>query len=345
MLDFLVMGIKIFGLCSFFGVVILIPISTTTGNFTNPELNDVDHMSMAVVKDSSGYLIPYLIFTYIFTFIAWYFLQQNYDSYIYKRAKYILHRSNSLVCRSIIITGLPTYLRTDKELAEYIEKYVNVGRVESCHIVRHVRNLGKLTQKRAYYLTQLERYYAIYLGNPSYIKDYDPDKIMEISNQQSQRRSSLPQIITNDIKNDSNNDGNNGNSNDVNNKSWDENSNDPSLTLRKNRIDSNNNNSNKILSSDLSSSQPTDSKHTNSISTRSRPQIKTGFLGLWGEKVDAIDYYTKLFNEYDLKTIKSRESSEYDMTSVGFVTFEEMSSAVNIMLFIFLNNERKKKKK
>ncbi|CAO3630309.1 unnamed protein product [Cunninghamella blakesleeana] len=348
MLDFLAMGIKIFGICSFFGVVVLIPISATTGNFTDSSLGDVDHMSMAVVKNSSGYLIPYLIFTYIFTFITWYFLQQNYDTYIYKRAKYILHRSNSLVCKSIIITGLPIYLRTDRDLAEYIEKYVKVGRVESCHIIRHVHNLGKITKTRAYYLKQLERYYAIYLGNPSYIKDYDPDKIMEASSQNLQRRSSLPQIITSDnmnkmdnINNNKSKDDSNTNNNDLNNKLWDENTNDPSLTLRKNRIDSNNaignnnknninniSNNEKVVSSDALSSQPTGPDNVTISTTRVRPQVKSGFLGLWGEKVDAIDHYTKLFNEYDLKTIKARESSEYDMTSVAFVTFEEMSSAL-----------------
>lgn len=334
MLDFIVMAIKIFGCCSFFGVIVLIPISTTTGNFTDPDISPVDHMSMAVIEDSSPYLIPYLVFTYLFTFIAWFFLQQNYNSYIYKRANYILQRSSSLVCRSIIITGLPTYLRTDRDLAEYFEKYVGVGRVESCHINRHVHDLGKIIQKRSYYLSKLERYYAIYLGNPSLIKDYDPDQIMEESLQQLQRRSSVPYVHLESSK-DQDHINNNNNNNQLNGN-WDEFANEKPLTQRRNRIRSNNdttNNSNKL--SDDPNLEQAVSNSTKQKTARMRPQVKTGFLGLWGEKVDAIDYYTQLFNEYDLMAIKARESPEFDMTNVGFVTFEDMSSAVNSELYYY----------
>ncbi|CAG8522677.1 3828_t:CDS:10 [Paraglomus occultum] len=57
-----------------------------------------------------------------------------------------------------------------------------------------------------------------------------------------------------------------------------------------------------------------------------RPTVKTGFLGLFGEKVDAIDYYYDQFEYYD-NLVKQGRRSAYVPTSVGFVTFANMSSA------------------
>ncbi|KAI8097594.1 uncharacterized protein BX664DRAFT_293215 [Halteromyces radiatus] len=254
MLDFILMALKIFSCCSFFGVVVLIPISTTVGNFTDPLVTSVDRLSITVIDESSSYLVAYLIFTYFFTFIAWFFLQQNYDSYIYMRARYLLQLSRSLVCRSIIVTGLPDELRTDQALADYFES-LGVGLVVSCHVVRHVKGLGHILRLRANNLDKLESSYVEYLGNPcQYINDH-PDYISHharcITQEDNERQQQQQQ-----------------------------------------------------------------------------QQQLNGFLGLCGPKVDAIDYYTKEFDKWDKLALEARGSPNFDMTSVGFVTFEKMKSAL-----------------
>jgi hypothetical protein len=64
-----------------------------------------------------------------------------------------------------------------------------------------------------------------------------------------------------------------------------------------------------------------------------RPTVRIGGLfGLFGQKVDAIEYYTKLFDDLDKTVIEQRRSPSFEMTNVAFITFEQMSSAVSDML-------------
>lgn len=322
MLDFIVMGVKIFSLCSFFGVVVLIPISTTTGNFTDPLLNPVDHLSITVVNESSPYLIAYLFFTYFFTFVTWFFLQQNYHSYIYMRARYLLQLSSSLVCRSVVVTGLPEELRTDESLADYFEN-LGVGMVVSCHIVRHVKKLGHILRERARALDKLEAAYAKYWGNPCTIDNYNPDLILQetqrihtqkiLAEQQQERhehiehqdRSSVSSITDETIE--------------------------EYLPRRTNKVSSIKNSGNKNSVINVNGQHANEHSSTAIMVPGRRPHVRLGFLGLYGEKVDAIDHYSKVFDHWDKKAIDARASPEFDMTSVGFVTFEKMGSAVSEM--------------
>ncbi|KAI8381462.1 uncharacterized protein BYT42DRAFT_613238 [Radiomyces spectabilis] len=276
LLQFVVMCIKLFGLCAAFGLVVLIPISATTGNFTDTSITGIDKLSITVIDESSPYLIAYLIFTYFFCFTAFFFLHQSYSDYVYMRARYLLRLSKTLSCRSVIVTGIPKTLRSDQDLADYYEN-LGIGNVETCHVVRHVRNLGKLLKKRASALQHLERAYAQYWGNPCRIPDYDPDRILE----------------------------------------------DAQLLQRVDKLSEQSDyyNNNATFLSGLIS--PPSRKRE-----KRRPQVRTGFLGLFGPKVDAIEYYTELFDELDQKVTEARNSKNYEMTNVGFVTFEHMTSAL-----------------
>ncbi|CAO3588215.1 unnamed protein product [Absidia cylindrospora] len=308
MLDFIVMSIKIFGLCSFFGVVVLIPISATTGNFTDPLLSSVDHLSITVVKESSPYLIAYLVFTYFFTFVTWFFLQQNYDSYVYMRARYLMQLSGTLVSRSVIVTGLPAELRTDQALANYFET-LGVGVVVSCHVVRHVKKLGHILRKRARALDKLEESYVKYWGNPcTVIANYHPEQIIQnaqrIHHQEDlidKKRYSCTKTKTDQASDSSTMD-------DMTSEC---------ILHRTNKVSDTHNNSSKTVNNTIIGYQ-----------RGHRPQIKTGLFGLYGDKVDAIDYYTKEFDHWDKMATEARASPEFNMTSVGFVTFEKMESAL-----------------
>ncbi|ORZ21490.1 hypothetical protein BCR42DRAFT_407637 [Absidia repens] len=313
MLDFIVMSIKIFGLCSFFGVVVLIPISATTGNFTDPLLSSVDHLSITVVKESSPYLIAYLVFTYFFTFVTWFFLQQNYDSYVYMRARYLMQLSGTLVSRSVIVTGLPVELRTDQALATYFET-LGIGVVVSCHVVRHVKKLGHILRKRARALDKLEESYVKYWGNPcTVITNYHPEQII----QNAQRIHHLESL--NDKKQPCNkqNDGTSAKTDQSSDNSAMDEMTSEYILHRTNKVSDTYNNTCKTVNNTIIGYQ-----------RGHRPQIKTGLFGLYGERVDAIDYYTKEFDHWDKMATEARASSEFNMTSVGFVTFEKMESAL-----------------
>ncbi|KAK8468302.1 hypothetical protein PHAVU_006G000300 [Phaseolus vulgaris] len=59
--------------------------------------------------------------------------------------------------------------------------------------------------------------------------------------------------------------------------------------------------------------------------TSKRPEIKTGFLGLWGRKVDAIDHYTDEIDKLSKEIVVEREKVINDPNSimpVAFVSFK-----------------------
>ncbi|CAG8480603.1 9758_t:CDS:2 [Acaulospora colombiana] len=63
-----------------------------------------------------------------------------------------------------------------------------------------------------------------------------------------------------------------------------------------------------------------------------RQKTRTGFLGIFGKEVDKIDYYTNLFDRFDKLVEKGRHGT-YNPTSVGFVTFESITSAQHKSLY------------
>ncbi|KAG0309608.1 hypothetical protein BGZ98_000494 [Dissophora globulifera] len=58
-----------------------------------------------------------------------------------------------------------------------------------------------------------------------------------------------------------------------------------------------------------------------------RPMVRLGWLGLFGKKVDKIDYQREIFATLDKAVQKMRMSRVFATTSIGFVTFEDTRSA------------------
>jgi len=63
--------------------------------------------------------------------------------------------------------------------------------------------------------------------------------------------------------------------------------------------------------------------------SKPRPTTRLGFLGIFGKKVDKIDQRREIFNTLDKAVQKMRMSRIFASTSVGFVTFEDMHTAVS----------------
>ncbi|RUP51121.1 hypothetical protein BC936DRAFT_149778 [Jimgerdemannia flammicorona] len=274
MLQFFVMAIKLFAFCSVFGVGVLYPIELAGGglvNNTRPDDNSGSY-TFASAEPGSRFLVAYLIFTYVFSFAAFYFMFQNYRDYVRMRRRYCIRLAKTLPSRTVMVQGIPPSLRTDKALAEYYEG-LGLGAVESTHVVRHLSRLTSLVRQRAEVLKKLERAYAEYWGNPCSDPAYDPDAIIaeteaievaEVSAQSGRRGPSVDSHVG-------------------------------LLPLASRR--------------------------------KERPTIRTGPFGLFGTKVDAIDYLTHRFNELDEQVVLARRSKGYDVGTVGFVTFEEINSA------------------
>lgn len=312
MLKFILMGLKIFAVCCFFGVVVFFPITLTTPHIESDNTTSINRLSIAVIEKGSNKFVAYLIFAYFFTFVTFFFLTKSYDEYVYLRAKFLLSQSKTMVARSVIVTGIPAHLRSDQALSDYFEN-LNIGPVESCYVVREVHRLNTMIKKRASALIHLEEAYAAYWGNPCKIPGYDPDRILDDVEM-------YKKVLDLAEKRESTDD----------DSSSDEEHKQPGVTpsssLRKNKK---RRPGNTTFFKGL-----VEPKFNLKKSTSKRPTVRIGGLfGLFGKKVDAIEYYTKLFDDLDKIVVDRRTSPNYEMTNVAFVTFERMSSAVSYTTF------------
>jgi hypothetical protein len=309
MLQFIEMCIKIFGLCSIMGIIILIPISMTSDDSNLENEKSLDRLSITVIQNGSNRLIAYLVLMYTFTLIVFYFLKQSYNTYIYLRAQYLLRLSKTMASRSVIITGIPEELRNDQSLAEYYER-LEIGSVESCYVVRTIHGLHKLIKRRADALLKLERAYATFWRNPCTIPGYDPDRILDDVKMYRRVLEAADKRAE-----------------EAGTSSSSEEEEDLREKFRKN---------NKKKKTFLNTTFFKGLVEPNAMmgaKESHRPQVRTGLWGLFGQKVDAIEYYTKLFDDLDKTVVERRTSPLYEMTSVAFITFEHMSSAVRYIYF------------
>ncbi|KAG2228857.1 hypothetical protein BDF21DRAFT_422864 [Thamnidium elegans] len=302
MLKFVTMCIKIFGICSALGLIVFIPLTMTADYSHLKNATAIDRVSISVIQEDDNKLIAYLIFSYIFTFITFFFLNKSYHEYIYLRSKFLLKQAKMMVSRSIVVTGIPQHLRSDQALSEYYEN-LDIGPVESCYVVREVHRLNTMIKKRAHALIKLEEAYATYWGNPCKIPGYDPDRILD-DVEMYKKVLDLAEKRTGSSTDDS---------------SEEEPGAPPKLRKKKKQ-------GNTTFFKGLVEPKLALKKQ---IQKSKRPTVKIGgIFGLFGTKVDAIEYYTKLFDDLDKTVSERRRSPYFEMTNVAFVTFEHMSSAI-----------------
>lgn len=126
-----------------------------------------------LISDANSYLSVHLVFTYLFTLLALYFIYQNYRRFIRSRQLFSLELVHSIPARTVLVTNLPNHLKGERPLAEYFE---NMGlAVESVTVCREVSSLKILLDKRTSALLALEKAWVDYVGNPSSVEEYDPE--------------------------------------------------------------------------------------------------------------------------------------------------------------------------
>ncbi|KAF7760233.1 hypothetical protein Agabi119p4_10909 [Agaricus bisporus var. burnettii] len=126
-----------------------------------------------LISDADSYLSIHLIFTYLFTILALYFLYKNYRRFIRSRQLFSLELVHSIPARTVLVTDLPKHLQGERTLAEYFEN-MNLA-VESVTVCREVGSLKALLDRRTDALLQLEKAWVDYVGNPSTVEEYDPE--------------------------------------------------------------------------------------------------------------------------------------------------------------------------
>jgi calcium permeable stress-gated cation channel len=79
---------------------------------------------------------------------------------------------HSIAARTVMVTGLPPHLRSERALAEHFEN-MKLS-VESVSICRELGSLERLIEARTRALLRLEAAWVQYVGNPSTVEAYDP---------------------------------------------------------------------------------------------------------------------------------------------------------------------------
>ncbi|KAI0290933.1 DUF221-domain-containing protein [Multifurca ochricompacta] len=159
LLNFFKMSFYLFSICSVFAVTILMPINL------KPDWFDL-------VSDADSYLSLHLVFTYLFTLLSLRLIFLNYKRFIKARQLFSLELVHSIAARTVMVTGLPTHLRSERALAEHFEN-MKLS-VESVSICRELGFLEHLIDVRTRALLKLEEAWVQYVGNPSTAEAYDP---------------------------------------------------------------------------------------------------------------------------------------------------------------------------
>ena len=108
-----------------------------------------------LISDANSYLSVHLMFTYLFTILALYFIYKNYRRFIRSRQLFSLELVHSIPARTILVTNLPAHLQGERTLAEYFENMSMA--VESVSVCREVGALKTLLDNRTRALLALEQ--------------------------------------------------------------------------------------------------------------------------------------------------------------------------------------------
>lgn len=108
------------------------------------------------------YLWAYLGFIYIFTALAVYLLIDATREVMLVRQRY-LGGQVTITDRTIRLSGVPSELRSEAALKEYVED-LGIGKVEAVTICRNWKELDALMEQRAHVLRRLEEAYTSYYG-------------------------------------------------------------------------------------------------------------------------------------------------------------------------------------
>lgn len=318
-LEFFKMCIKILTICLVFALVVISPIRYKFTGRVDHDYPDDNVNGTATFRtlarettrisqgDSDGngddkgptyqqFLWLYTIFTYVFTFVVVYFLFQATNKIVNMRQKY-LGSQNSVTDRTVKISGIPGLLRDEVTLARHIDS-LNIGEVDSVLIVREWQNLNKLFKIRKRILRRLEESWVEYfekngLADKLELLALHPH-VGELYHIENRYTDVEPENDYSDWANQAN-------------------------ELSAGSI------TDQVSDNGASSSVESLSRLLND-ELNTRPCFRKGWFGLFGPKVDAINYYSEKLEIID-KEIKRARMREYPATSNAFLTMKNVSQA------------------
>lgn len=263
-----------------------------------------DDPTDGIPENATVYLWLYVIFTYLFTFIAIHVLITQTKLVVSTRQSY-LGRQNTITDRTIRLSGIPVELR-DKQALKVRMEQLKIGKVSSITICREWNRLNRLYHYRNRILRQLELKYAECpprLRSESIFSErypMDRNSIPEEDNTSTNRASSTTQTYTpSDAQTD----------NPITVETLlQQTAQNENFTPSEAAIEEDN-----ILYSQIQLKD-------------TRPKMKIGLWGVFGEEVDAIEYLEKELKATDTEILQARKH-HYSATPTAFVTMDSVANA------------------
>lgn len=155
---------NMFSALTLVGCGVLIPlnvINSSSGSF-------FDRLTPISYYKSSD-MWAYVIISYIFDGIIFYFLWANYRHILRLRRAYLQSPDyqHSLHARTLLLTDIPSALRSDDGIVQITERVKSTGDVPRAAIARNVRDLPQLIEEHDKAVRELEKVLAMYLKNPN----------------------------------------------------------------------------------------------------------------------------------------------------------------------------------
>ena len=185
------MATKYIAITFFFSLVVLLPIHVhDTGNYglpnpANSTANSTTFLraygvpspTLEIARSGKGnkgtkdqptdlMLWIYVIFVYVFSFLALYMIVTETKQVIRIRQDYLGSQS-TVTDRTIRLSGIPEELRSEEMIKEAIEN-LQIGKVESVLLCKDWKELDELVARRMSILRKLEEAWTVHLGQPKH---------------------------------------------------------------------------------------------------------------------------------------------------------------------------------
>ena len=120
------------------------------------------HYYLPDLPENGAYLSVYLVFVYLYSGLAFYFLYTHTLRVIRVRQDYLGHQC-TITDRTIRISGIPRDMRSEEAIKKHVEG-MSIGTVESVTICRDWKKLDNLMLQRDSLLRKLEEAWTVYLS-------------------------------------------------------------------------------------------------------------------------------------------------------------------------------------
>lgn len=332
-LGFFKMCIKTLAVCVLFAYTVLSPVRYWfTGKVDFPGEGEDEELESGLFiarfffgsfsKKKHGhsfeqFLWMYTVFTYIFTFVLLFFLYRQTRKIINMRQTY-LGKQCSITDRTIKVLGIPAILREEELLRRHIN-LLGVGRVDSVCVVKEWNILDDLFRLRMRLIYNLEALWVEFF------------RLNNIENFSDVTNANLRQTIGDNIRLSAEtrheistpppyHDEPNSNS-EVSQNGSGPNSETASIVTAASCIDT-------ISEHIAQFSNGHDDSQLSLLSDGAyvRPKMRKGWFGLFGPRVDKIDYYNQRLQVVD-KEIKRYRKREFPPSSTAFITMNSVAQA------------------